>query len=110
LVGDDDPGAGSVASSVGRWSYGRTEVERTAGSGSLVASSAAREGFAAAEARRRRYDVGGAEERTCGLACGPTGAAAAVSWRTVSLRVVFVDAGRRRHNLGRKSANTRSGK
>jgi len=109
LVGDDDSGAGSVASSVSRWSYGRTEVERTAGSGSLVASSAAREGFASAETRRRRYDVGGAEERTCGLACRPTGAAA-VSWRTVSLRVVFVDAGRRRHNLGRKSANTRSGK
>ena len=99
LAGDDDPGAGSVSSGVTRWSYGRTQVERTAGAGSLVASSAAREGFAAAQARRRRYDVGGAEERTVRIDR---------SGRRRFLEAVAVDAGGRWHNLGRKRGSARS--
>src|SRR5208282_5030164 len=95
LAGDDDPVAGRVSSGVARRSYGGAQVERAAGAGSLVASSAAREGLAAAQAGRRRYDVGGAEERTCGLAS----AAAAVS-----LRALSADAGWRWHYLGGKGA------
>src|ERR1700674_2372517 len=65
LAGDDDSVAGSVSSGVTRRRRGRAHVERTAGSGSLVAASAAREGFAASEAWRWWYDIGGAEKRTC---------------------------------------------
>ena len=56
---------------------------------------------AAAQAWRRRYDVGRAQERTCGL-----GGAAAAALGTAFLRAW--DAGWRRHNLGRKSANAGS--
>src|SRR6266403_608748 len=101
-AGDDDSVAGSVSSGVTRWSYGGTEVERPARAGSFVASAAAREGFAASEAGWRWYDVGGAQERTCG--------AAGVSSRTVSLRTDLLragsfDAGRRWHNLCRECAD-----
>src|ERR1700694_5628556 len=64
LAGDDYSVAGSVSSGVTRRSYGGTQVERAAGTGAFVTSSAAGEGFAASEAGRRWYDVGGAEERT----------------------------------------------
>src|SRR5208282_6276598 len=89
FAGDDNPGAGSVASSVARRSYGRTQVERTAGTSAFVSSSAARESFAAAQARRRWHDVGIAQNR----ASGRTGAAAFL--RTAVLGTGAFDAGRR---------------
>ena len=99
LAGDDNPVAGRVSSRVTRWSYGGTQVERTASTGSLVATASAREGLAAAQTGRRRYDIGGAEQRTRGLASAST---------AVSLRTLTADAGRRWHNLRIKGASATS--
>src|ERR1017187_10100462 len=58
LTGDDDTVTARVSSGVAGRGCSRAQVERASGACAFIASSTAREGFAASDTRWRRHDAG----------------------------------------------------